>query len=402
MAIKVDRALLSRMKEDPGSIVIQVQDAPDPVMAADALERARGEIGALDGGWQSAYGLSPGDRNGPKSISPVMPAGSGPLVIIDGGGTPYELLRTIPDIVVRHLEAAGVDRARIATATKAGPMYEFAEAPRGVTLTLYPPAPHVHRQWAQAPLEWVEAAWDWASSGLQPDDTVWAAIVSTQFQLTVGGVVGFFEQCRRRRASRCHVMAGDPQTRVRSTGANFYSEAPNVIVGAGGPSTTDAELVELVEQLKDLARPFAADLGLAFISIHATCSGLLGGPDPMTEWDTWLGGEQSGSITPLCDEFVFDAYPWQILGPGHLARLGGRLPGARPLAGGRVELAIGDPLAWIVDPSESQCTDPRTRLFRSRDPDVPRSARELLSGCLPRRGDTSGLMAARYAEHQEE
>ena len=107
MAIRVGRGVVGRIREGPGGIVLQVQGASDRDAASVALERARADIANLDGGWRSAHGLGRGDRNNPKYVSEVMPAGTGPFLLIDGGFTPGRLLRTIPRLIADRLREAG-------------------------------------------------------------------------------------------------------------------------------------------------------------------------------------------------------------------------------------------------------------------------------------------------------
>lgn len=81
------------------------------------------------------------------------------------------------------------------------------------------------------------------------------------------------------------------------------------------------------------------------------------------------GVAQPALVEDLCDELLFDAYPWQVLGPGHLARLDESLEGATPLAGGRMELAIGEVSEWLSLDPEHRTT-------------VQEKARRLLAPCL--------------------
>ncbi|HSH60172.1 MAG TPA: hypothetical protein VK988_11130, partial [Acidimicrobiales bacterium] len=150
MAVKVARGVLSRIRSYPDNIVIQVQGASDPEAAAAALARAGKEIANLDAGWRSAPNLGPTDRNNPQYVSPVLPTGTGPFIQVDGGHVPYQTLRAIPDIVVRHLVEAGVAEATVASPKEGGPLTEMFASGRGpspaVVLRLFPPPPLRWRQ----------------------------------------------------------------------------------------------------------------------------------------------------------------------------------------------------------------------------------------------------------------
>ena len=63
-------------------------------------------------------------------------------------------------------------------------------------------------------------------------------------------------------------------------------------------------------------------------------------PDHGASWDR---------MRTLCDEFVPDVFPWQILGPVHLHRLGGPPPGAIPLADGYAELELAPTTLRLTD-----------------------------------------------------
>jgi hypothetical protein len=103
-------------------------------------------------------------------------------------------------------------------------------------------------------------------------------------------------------------------------------------------------------------------------------------------------------VDEFCDEIVLDAFPYQVLGPGHLARLGGVPAGARAVAAGRVELAVGEPASWLIDPSVDTYGRRDFSDLR-RDPQVQHQARDLLGPCLVRRDDFWALYRARIARN---
>ena len=64
-----------------------------------------------------------------------------------------------------------------------------------------------------------------------------------------------------------------------------------------------------------------------------------------------MGDPRAGSWTDLLlDEIVLDAYPFQVLCPGHVRRLGAVPNGAVVLEFGRIALSIGDPADWLLRP----------------------------------------------------
>lgn len=396
MTIKIARGVLGRIRREPERIVIQVRGA-EPEQGAAALERAAQEIANLDAGWESVPGLTPADRVTPADVSPVMPTAEGPFITVDGTDVPYELLRTIPDIVARHLTEAGVAEATVASPAAGGPITEFLYGNRGprpsVILRLYPPPPQRWREFSRIPDRWLEEACSWVTAGSGPDGPVRAAVVSTGFTLAPADALPFLVQARRAHTPMVRLMTGEPGASVRMAGGYFLGFEPNLALAGGGPAATDAELVATAHALREVGRRLAPEIGYAFVDLEPV---FRVGIAPGTEWRL-LGGEATESLEELCDEFVFDGFWWQVLGPGHLARLGRVPPESRPLPGGRMELSVGEPDDWLLDVPAEWHKGPVTPLapYR-RDPSVQGEARHLLDGCLALEGDTRGMVRARH------
>lgn len=212
MAVTVSPSVLTWIREDPGGILVQVTKASDPEAAADALRAARADIAALDGGWRSAPGLRPGDTNGPKYVGSVSTTPAGPVLSVDGGYTPTELLETIPDIVARHLAAAGVDNARITVPRDDGPVTYHLE--RAVVLHLYPPVPAVPDEWvSQVPDGWLAEAAEWVGGDLGDHGELWA-LTEVQFPLAPADALALLR--RRQGSGGCFLAGGEMQARVRA------------------------------------------------------------------------------------------------------------------------------------------------------------------------------------------
>ena len=164
-------------------------------------------------------------------------------------------------------------------------------------------------------------------------------------------------------------------------------------IAAGGPDLGDDELLGSFERLCEMARRLApaASYGYVRFGPHADLH------SASTEW-SGEGGPQieAGWALDLRDEMAFDAFPYQILGPGHLARLGGPPPGAEDLGGGRVGVAIGDPASWLYDLSVPRWTHPYPMSTVTRDPDIRAKARRLLGPCLLTELEAWDLNIARY------
>ncbi len=217
------------------------------------------------------------------------------------------------------------------------------------------------------------------------------------FPLALGGVRDLYEACRTARPVSAVTVAGDLRARLRGASAKFYAHVPSLVLAAGGPDAGDDELVAAMAALVEVARSLARGVGYAYVSVDATV-GPSGRASAVTAWGD-EGGEHPESIELLCDEFVFDAFPYQVLGAGHLRRLGGLPPGARPLDNGRVELAVGEPRRWLLDDSGYHSLAWRRITSHRRDPSLQEVGRQLLAPCLPRKGEASPVLQARWRPH---
>ena len=111
---------------------MQILDADDPAAVARALERSRADLRILGTppDWDEE-GLEPL----PNAVWEIEHAPAGPWTAIDANDTDDMLLRRIPAILRRHLEAEGVRRAVISS----GPATNRGRGPREMN------APHALR-----------------------------------------------------------------------------------------------------------------------------------------------------------------------------------------------------------------------------------------------------------------
>ena len=383
--MKVARGLLSHIRANPGGIVVQVQGVSDPEAATAALWKAVPEIAKL----------------GTRYLSPVLPAGTGPFIMIDGADMPFEVLRTIPDVVARHLTEAGLDEATIAPGTVQGPLVDrglvLQALPKAVVALLYPPPPDRYGHFARIPQEWFDTAAAWMRTGVGPEADLMASVVSVQFPVAPDAVAELLAECQRAGVGKVNAVGGDLTQRIRGVcGGAFFTYVPSLAIGAGGPAASDAELVELVGELSALLRSLADQLGYGVVTVEPTFGNLAGSPHG-TEWSIYEGSP--GSFPDLCDEGVLDAFPYQVLGPRHLERLGGLPHGARRLPGGRAELTIGEPGDWLFQDSAIEARLARPwELVGSRraKPGIEEEARRLLGPCLAKASELSSLRQARH------
>lgn len=402
VTVTIARGVQSRIRQYPDSIVIMVKEADDPKAATAGLAAAAAEIAHLDAGWTSVPNLSPLDANSPQYVSEVLPSAYGPFVMIDGGHVPYRVLRTIPDIVARHLEAAGVTEATIACPRDGGPLINLFSVelskrpPLGVALHLYPPPPRRWNGRSLVPDGWLQEAAAWVATGMGDAKLVNVKVVTIEFPLPPSDVAAFLGQIRNVEGEAL-VISGELGRRMRGASGWFMAAEPALTMGAGGPGMTDTDLLSTFWKLVEVARQLAPEVGYAVVDFDPSAD-VVAVPGPRAAgWNLRIG---EATIIDVCDEYLPDAYPYQVLGPSHLERLGGLPRGARWLDGGRVELVVGDPAGWLIDlPPQGLCYPKPDEPSPRRNPDVQERARLLLAPCFLRRRDLIRRQFERWAKY---
>ncbi len=308
------------------------------------------------------------------SVSAVVLAPFGPLFVVDALDASYDILRSIPDRVVDELERAGVDTATVSAPARGGVLDELDRIRDAVVLRLFP---EPHGADGVVPARWVDLACDWVLGELDAGERVRMRILSVEFDVGATDAAAAFHEARLARAW-CDVVQGHPGDRIHTASLTF-GRLPHVALAAGGPGAHAAGLLSRFDLLRDAARELAADVAYACIDIEPTFEGLALGLSP----DGWRrqGGAAPNLVAgELVDECVPDAYPYQVLNPRHLERLGDVEEGEL-LEGGRVEYFVGTPADWL--PS----TGARYELQES--------GWELLAPCLVAEDAVAALVAVR-------
>lgn len=399
MPVRIQRGLTRRIRESPRGILVQVQGASDAEAAEGALRMAGIDIGGLDGGWESAPGLSPGDSNSPTYLSSVIPSPKGPVVYVDGGSTPASLLETIPDLVSRRLTEAGVRDALVAWCSDHGPIAQtlYEEGRRAVVLRLYAPPPPLvplgqRQAFARAPAIWYEEAVAWVRGALGEDELLWAAAGPVAYPLPISDALEHFE--RSRRVGSALLMAGDMASRLRAADTSFAWHQ-TLAFGGGGAQASDEALSATAAAFVEIARRLASSVSYAHIDIQPTFHAMSASymahdrvaPPRYPHFDTAATPDQ---VRSLSGEIVQDGFGYQVLGPSHLGRLGDRLEelgqdiGVRDLQNGRVEVSVGEMASWVPD--------------HPQRPRVQALARQLLAPCLLTSSEARALYFRRMGQ----
>ena len=352
---RVAPGVAEQIRSSPGSIVVQVQEASDHEAAAQALEAARPEI----------------DRLALKGARTVERIPSGPFVMVvdrnDGRGR----LLGVPAVVAAHLDAAGVG-GTVACIDHGGlltsPVWGLPALGPAVICRLFPPPPEIAEDPPTGiPAPWLDTAAAWLTHDLDPSHALWCEVGLVELSVAAGDLPAFLELQRRHRRSALVVagrprpddtrqvvlapsdvgwLCGDEQGRpVRAVALCSGPAQSHLALGAGGPGTVD-RLPATVREIIEVARSLAAGLAYGFVDVTPSFLRFAGARH---------------ALEPFCDEAVFDGFAFQLLGPGHLDRLGGPPPGARPVAAGRIELAVPDLDRWVVEQVAAAAARPATR-----------------------------------------
>ena len=357
MSIRVGPNTVQRILDASGAFALQVQHPSDLGAAIGAVKLARVDLLGLAGGTE-----------GRASVSPVISAPGGPLVLIERLEADYDLLRSIPEVVKQRLEAAGIGQAVIDSPPLGGQLDALDTALHAVVLRLFPRVP------GALPPDWLDMAAEWVTGDMSSNDRALVRVLTVEFDVSVHQVSSVVHECGLAKAW-CDAVNGDPNDRVRTASLTF-GRLPHLALAAGGPNVDGVGLLARYELLQDVARELAADVAYACIDFERTFEGLALGLSP-EGWQRQGGASPNLVAREMLDERVPDAYPYQVLGPGHLARLAGTHLPMEALGDGHAEVAFDDPRSWFSGAPERV--------------DVQAEAWDLLRPCLVTEEEASAL-----------
>jgi hypothetical protein len=399
VAVKVAREAVPTILDYPDGFVLQVRQPSDLVAGATALRALRLELAAMTG-------ASAEHPEGPV-LSEVVVLPDGPLIRFARLGMTDELLQTIPDRLLRHLEAAGLDRATITAPEPGGKLDALDATANAVILRLFPaPAGEM----GGLPPEWLDLACEWVLGDTPPGELVPLRVLGVELEIVASDAPAIVHQCGTARAW-CDLVTGRFDERIRTASITF-GRAPHVALAAGGPAVDSHGLLARFELLAEVARDLAPQVAYACIDLEPTFEGLGLGLNP-SAWREQGGAAPNLVAGELVDSYVPDAYALQILGPGHLERVatarreaaeaaegaavGGDAgaagaagagdpddpPLGEPLGEGKVEVLVGDPSDWLP-------------FYDARD-DVHAEGLELLRPLLITEVEADAMLATRPA-----
>ncbi|MDQ3641413.1 MAG: hypothetical protein M3450_08115 [Actinomycetota bacterium] len=216
-----------------------------------------------------------------------------------------------------------------------GPLEAIESIPKAVVAVLLPPpSRHFHRR-SSLPPTWTPVVAQWLSA--HGTGTVWAGALGTEVLIAPRGVGEFAES-----HGGGTFLSGDPGSEARAVVMRHWRTAAELILARGGE---DADIGALADELRGLVDRLAPELAHAYVSVEPTFASVVTYSQLSDESVFCDDGTYRPRfmVSEACDEVVLDAYHHQVLGPGHLARLGGPPAGSRTLAAGRVSITLGSP-----------------------------------------------------------
>src|SRR5581483_4937556 len=380
MGVRIGRHTAERIAAAGRSFALQVQNASDLGAAISALKLARVDIVGLIGGQGGPAGREASPAVDRPSVSPVVNAPGGPLLLVEHLEAGADIRAAIPEVVARRLERTSIESATIEAPAVGGALDALDTVPHAVVLRLFP----VPRGAATAlPPDWLDIAAEWVA-GDGDSEPIGVRILGVEFEVDSMDLSAVVHECGLARAW-CDAVVGMLHDRVRTASLTF-GRLPHLALAAGGPHVDNAGLLARFDLLQELARELAADVAYACVDFEPTFEGLATGLSP-AGWQSQGGASPNLVARELVDERVPNAFPYQIIGPGHLARMGASgLPG-EPLGNGRFEVIFDQPRTWLV-------TNP------DRD-DAQAAAWQTLAPLLVTDDEAGDLVAARAARGEQ-
>lgn len=364
-------------------VVFRLSSEQQPELVSEALRESAGMI-------RAAYGLdSDLELSGPLKVE-----GGEVILVARGWGSSAKLPGREPAMIQEAAERVGLAEGLIEVArpmsvawaetsfngealwpTARGYLYGVAQQPFG-------PAPR------GAPTELIHASLAWLKARSEPDSPVFVLIngapIPTDWAAAKDLVVALSPQ-----AHVLEVVGDDPRRPIYSR-----HTPPTVVVTANlhpkvawiEAAEDDAGLVSAMDAMREHARMTDGVEWAGIMSRATTPNWPIDFTEQDVRHDIPTGGGHVASKLP--DISVPDAMWWQMIGPGHIDRLGGRPVGAVQLGDGRqLELTFGGPEQWIPGPGF--------------DPSVRENARRVLAPLLLDDAEADRIILERSRQARE-
>ncbi len=322
-------SLHDALDSDVTSVAVQLR-TDDHAAAVDALRRVTEAVRDVVG-----------DGAALPRISAIAPLPDGPLLRIDDLPADPVTRRELADAVEDLCTDAGFSPGALAVPDIDG-LDDLDRCPRAVVLRLFPPPRGAA---GRLPHHWIDLAGEWVFGDQAADADVRLRVLGVELTVPAKEAAGILHACATAR-TWCDVVTGEVTSRIRTASISF-GVAPHVAMAAGGPRCDDRGLLARFELLAEVARE-CSDAAYASLDFEETFAELGLG----VTGSAWLG---AGGASPnrvagrLIDSHVPDAFPFQLLGAGHVEALDPALPGLARVSPDRWELVVGAPDDWLPD-----------------------------------------------------
>lgn len=332
MGIRIAPRAADLASDLAGRFVVLVTGASDTGAALAGLDAARTAL--LDLGTT---------RKGPSTLSPVVLSPKGPLLRVAGLDLGDDALQSVPGVVADALSEAGVVTATVEVLEPKGPLDRLDQTADAAVLRVFPHPTGVD---GVLPPRWLDVAAEWALGDSAPREKVALRLLGAPFTVTASDAAATLHAAAKAHAW-CDLVHGDLAQRVRSASITF-GHAPHLALAAGGPGCDVHALLARFDLLCELAHDLGDGVAYACVDLEATF-GAVGAGLALDGWRANGGASPNAVAGQVGDIAVPDAYPYQVLGPGHEARRAslGLPPLGEPLDDGRFEVVLGDPMDWL-------------------------------------------------------
>lgn len=356
------------MVADRDQCVLRIVDAAD----VDAARAVLAELAP------TAWDLA-GERPVVSYVSEVMDTPSGPMVLMDAKGLRPKELERLLESLLDAAERVGLDSG-VLQVPPPDRQLDWLSSVRLASFGLVVPPSDLTttgRSFIEVPPRWVEVGVDWVREPGWGPVVVGVAGVGAEIDLASLGT-----WLSAVRPGKVRVTAGAVETGMRALVVSSGLTATHVSFASMGRAWGPAEHEVEALHIRDAVRACASEAAYGFV-----------GPVPRLrdfgvakyDIDTPFhpGFRSPRLFQDLPDVVAVDAFWYQVLGPGHLARTG-PLPDTEDLGDGKVGLSIGEFGAWLDD-LEIERSSPM-------EPGPLRSAgRAMLAGCFLSREEAQTL-----------
>lgn len=313
------------------SFAVQVR-SDEADKAAGALQTVAAELARL--------AATPGEDT--PRLSRIARLPDGPLLRVDDLSARTDTRRRAADAIRGAVDSVG-GGAEVAVHSVDG-LRDLDRCRRAAVLRLFP-AP----QGAKGRLDpsWIDVAADWVFGDQRPEAPVRMRILGVERSVPAAEAAGILHGCAAS-GVWCDVVTGDLDSRIRTASISF-GVAPHLAIAGGGPRCDDDGLLARYDLLREVAESLADRCTYACLDFEETFADLGTGLSH-TEWGLDAGASPNVVAGRLCDRYVPEVFPLQVLGPAHHRALLAYDPHrswGTPIGVDRHLLVLGEPIDWL-------------------------------------------------------